>query len=80
MPSSCLGNASVTTAAALANSSAAPTPWITRQTIRSVPPCAKPAPNEAAANTRKPVMYARLRPNRSDSRPAVSTSTVDEIM
>ncbi len=39
-----------------------------------------PAPSDAAEKSRKPSTYAFLRPNRSESRPAVSTSTVETIM
>ena len=46
----------------------------------AVPLEAKPAPSEASENTTKPATYARLRPNRSESRPADITSTVDEMM
>ena len=42
-----------------------------------VPLPAKPAPNEARVKTRKPRTYACFRPKRSESRPAVSTSTVE---
>ena len=45
-----------------------------------MPFAAKPAPSEAAANTMKPAIYACLRPNWSDRRPALSTSTVEAIM
>jgi hypothetical protein len=80
MPSCSRGNASVTKAEALANSSAPPTPWTMRHRIRSVPPVAKPAPSDATVKTAKPATNARLRPNRSLSRPNVSTSTVEAIM
>ncbi len=53
-PSCCLGKASVTRAAALANRKAEPIPCKTRQQISSVAPVEKPAPSEAKANTRKP--------------------------
>ena len=53
-PSSAGGNASVTRALALANSSAAPTPCMTRQRISSVPSEAKPAPSEVRVNSAKP--------------------------
>jgi len=79
-PSSCFGNASVTSAAAFANRNAPPIPCATRHRIRSVPPLANPAPSEAAEKTRKPSTYAFLRPKRSESRPAVRTSTVETIM
>ena len=39
-----------------------------------------PAPSDASPNSTKPPTYARLRPNRSDSLPAVRTSTVEAIM
>ena len=45
-----------------------------------VPLPEKPAPSEANEKTRKPSTYAFLRPKRSESRPAVSTSTVETIM
>ena len=79
-PSCSRGNASVTIAAAFANRNEPPIPWRIRHRISSVPLPEKPAPSEATANTRKPAMYACLRPNWSDSRPALSTSTVDAIM
>ena len=53
-PSCSRGKASVTIADALANRKAAPTPCTTRHTSSSVPPPEKPAPSEAAANSRKP--------------------------
>ena len=74
------GNASVTSAAAFANRNAPPIPCRMRQTISSVPLEANPAPSDASANTRNPSTYAVFRPKRSDSRPAVSTSTVETIM
>ena len=80
IPSCERGNASVTSAAAFANRNAPPTPCSTRQRMSSVTSPAKPAPSDAAANTTNPPTYARLRPKRSDSRPAVSTSTVEAIM
>ena len=79
-PSCSRGNASVTSAQALANSSAPPMPCTIRQRIRSVPPVAKPAPSEATVKTAKPATNARLRPKRSLSRPKVSTRTVEAIM
>ena len=45
-----------------------------------MPLSAKPAPSDATANSTNPPMYAFLRPNWSDSRPALSTSTVEAIM
>ena len=79
-PSSSAGNASVTIALAFAKISAPPTPCSTRQPISSLPLDANPAPSEASENTTKPATYARLRPNRSDRRPADITSTVDAMM
>ena len=79
-PSWLRGNASVTIAAALANRNEPPTPCRIRHRISSVPLPAKPAPNDATANRMKPPMYAFLRPNWSDRRPALSTSTVEAIM
>ena len=79
-PSCWRGNASVTIAAAFANRNEPPMPCTIRHRISCVPSPAKPAPNEASANTTKPPMYAFLRPNWSDSRPALSTRTVEAIM
>ena len=79
-PSSFLGKASVTSAAAFAKSNAPPMPCSTRQRISCVPLPEKPAPSDASEKMRKPSTYAFLRPNRSVSRPAVSTSTVETIM
>jgi hypothetical protein len=79
-PSCSRGNASVTSAPAFANRNAPPTPWAIRHRISTVPSAANPAPSEAIPNSTKPPTYARLRPNRSDSRPAVSTRTVEAIM
>ncbi len=79
-PSSSLGKASVTSAGPLAKMKAPPTPWTIRQRISCVPSAEKPAPSEAAPKSRKPATKALLRPNRSESRPAVSTSTVEAIM
>ena len=79
-PSCERGNASVTSAAAFANRNAPPTPCRIRHRMSCVASSAKPAPSDAAANTTNPPTYARFRPKRSDSRPAVSTSTVDAIM
>ncbi len=45
-----------------------------------MPVAANPAPKDAIEKTRKPSTYAVLRPKRSESRPAVSTSTVETIM
>ncbi len=53
-PSCSLGNASVTIAAELANRNAPPTPCRIRHRISSVPLLAKPAPSDAAANSRNP--------------------------
>jgi hypothetical protein len=53
-PSCSRGNASVTSAAALAKMNAAPTPWTIRHRISSVPEPAKPAPSDVSAKTRKP--------------------------
>ena len=79
-PSCWRGNASVTIAAAFANRNEPPTPCRIRHRISSVPPPANPAPSEAIPNSRNPPMYAFLRPNWSESRPALSTSTVEAIM
>ncbi len=79
-PSCSRGKASVTRAAAFANRNAAPTPCTIRQRISSVPLPEKPAPKEARVKRTKPPTYAFFRPNRSERRPAVSTSTVEEIM
>ncbi len=79
-PSCSRGNASVTSAAALAKMKAPPMPWTTRQRISWVPLAAKPAPREAAPKIRNAATKAVLRPNRSARRPAVSTSTVEAIM
>ena len=78
-PSSFFGNASVTSAAELAKRKAPPIACSIRQRISCVPLSANPAPSDAAANTTKPRTYALLRPNRSESRPAVSTNTVETI-
>ena len=48
--------------------------------MSSVPLAENPAPSEASAKMTKPPTYACLRPKRSDSRPAVRTSTVEAIM
>ncbi len=80
MPSCSRGNASVTIAAELANRNEPAMPWRIRHRISWVPLSAKPAPNDATANNTKPPIYAFLRPNWSDSRPALSTSTVEAIM
>ena len=80
IPSWLRGNASVTIAAAFANRNDPPIPWRIRHTISSVPLPAKPAPSDASANAMKPPIYAFFRPNWSDSRPALSTSTVEAIM
>ena len=53
-PSWRFGNASVTSAAALANRNAAPIPCATRHRISCVPSAAKPAPNEASENATNP--------------------------
>ena len=53
-PSCSRGNASVTSAEEFAKRKAAPTPWMTRQTMSSVPVAAKPAPSEARPNRAKP--------------------------
>ena len=62
-PSCSRGKASVTIAAALANRNEPPTPWAIRHRMSCVPLAAKPAPNEATANSRNPPMYACFRPN-----------------
>ena len=79
-PSCSRGKASVTRAGPLAKMKAPPIPCTIRQRISWVPSAAKPAPSEAAAKMTKAPTKALLRPKRSDSRPAVSTSTVEEIM
>ena len=79
-PSCSRGKASVTRAGPLAKMKAPPIPCTIRQRISWVPSAAKPAPSEAAAKTRKAPTKAFLRPNRSERRPAVRTSTVEEIM
>ena len=48
--------------------------------MSSVPSTENPAPSDATAKRAKPARYARLRPKRSDSRPAVRTRTVEAIM
>ena len=45
-----------------------------------MPSAENPAPREASVKTRKPPTYAFFRPKRSESLPAVSTSTVEAIM
>ncbi len=80
IPSCSRGKASVTIAAELANRNEPPMPWRIRHRISCVPLSAKPAPSDATANSTNPPIYAFLRPNWSDSRPALSTSTVDAIM
>ena len=79
-PSCSCGKASVTRAGPLAKMKAPPTPWRMRQRISSVPFEDVPAPSEAKAKRRKAPTKAVLRPKRSESRPAVSTRTVEEIM
>ena len=79
-PSCSRGKASVTSAEELAKISAPPMPWAIRHRINSVPSAAKPAPSEVAAKITNPRRYARLRPKRSDRRPAVRTRTVEAIM
>ncbi len=79
-PSWRFGNASVTSAPEFANRNAPPTPCRMRQRMSCVPLPAKPAPREASVNSRKPRTNACFRPNRSESRPALSSSTVDAIM
>ncbi len=49
------GNASVTSAAALAKRKAPPMPWTMRQRMSSVPSPAKPAPSEASEKITKPL-------------------------
>ena len=53
-PSSCRGNASVTSAAEFANRNAPPMPCTIRQAMSSAPLAAKPAPSEASEKTTKP--------------------------
>ena len=53
-PSCRLGNASVTSAAALANRNAEAVPCSTRHRISTVTPEENPAPSDASANTTKP--------------------------
>ena len=53
-PSCSFGNASVTSAAEFAKRNAPPIPWTIRHRMSSVPFAAKPAPSEAAPNSRKP--------------------------
>ena len=79
-PSWLRGKASVTSAAALAKIAAPPMPCRIRQRMSCVPSAEKPAPSDATVKNAKPRTYARLRPKRSDSRPAVRTSTVEAIM
>ena len=79
-PSCSLGKASVTRAGPLAKMKAPPIPWTIRQTISSVPEEENPAPSEARPKTTKAPTKAVLRPKRSERRPAVRTSTVEEIM
>ena len=55
-PSCSRGNASVTSAAALANRNAAPMPCRMRQRMSCVASAEKPAPSDAAAKTTKPPM------------------------
>jgi hypothetical protein len=64
----------------LAKTKAPPIPCAIRQRISWVPSAAKPAPSEAAAKIAKAPTKAVLRPKRSERRPAVRTSTVEEIM
>src|SRR5204863_344505 len=67
-------------AAAFANRNAAPMPCAMRHRMSCVASAEKPAPSDMRAKTTKPATYAFLRPNRSDRRPAVNTSTVEAIM
>ena len=80
-PSCSRGNASVTSAAALANRNAPPMPCRIRHRISSVPSAEKPAPSEASAKSDEAgdvgAACGRTGPTAG---PAVSTSTVEAIM
>ena len=80
MPRWWCGNASVRIAPELAISIAPPTPWKIRMTIRYQPaavPCSQVTDSmmENKANTAKPGLYMRTRPNMSPSRPKLTTRT-----
>jgi hypothetical protein len=53
-------------------SSAAPTPWSSRVTIRNSAPGANPHATEASANHTIPIRYTFRLPNRSPSEPPIS--------
>ena len=59
----------VTIDRAAGETSAAPSPWMPRETISIVSPVAMPQTNEAVVNSTRPARNTRLRPIRSPARP-----------
>jgi hypothetical protein len=53
---------------------APPTPWTARETFSISGLWASPQANDEAVNTTRPIAKRRLRPKRSASEPAVSSS------
>jgi len=68
-PRSRAGNALVAMADELANSIAAPSPWMTRKATRETAEGASPQRREPAMNTTRPATYTVLWPRMSPSRP-----------
>jgi len=74
------GKASVKIAVELAMMNAAPTPWKIRMTIMKMAasgPCIQVIDSmiEKKVKMTKPMLYMRVRPNMSPSRPKLTTST-----
>ena len=67
-------NSWATSASDTANITAPPMPWMAREMFRNVGSGARPASAEAAVKMPRPTANTRLRPSRSASTPALSTS------
>jgi hypothetical protein len=59
----------VTIDSAAGSTSAVPSPWIPRITMRKMSEVARPPASEAAVNTARPAMSTRRRPSKSAARP-----------
>ncbi len=68
------GNACASSASAVANMIAPPTPWSARDSDRKTELCATPHSADPSVNTTIPVANTRRRPARSAIEPAVSSN------
>ncbi len=74
-PRDAAGNVRVITAMVCGIITAAPSPWTTRAMMRPPIVSVRPHKNDASVNTVNPTRYTRRGPNRSPSRPVISSGT-----